>query len=83
MDSTFGTNMYKMALYTIMVFDTHKNGMPVAWIMAGSSRCIDIVQWLKTFRNTMLDHRKTWSPNAFLIDHAQLEQGAIRYVYIG
>lgn len=83
MDSTFGTNMYKMALYTIMVFDTHRNGIPVAWIIVGSSRCIDIVQWLKAFRNTMLDHYKTWSPNAFLIDDAQPEQGAIRYVYIG
>jgi hypothetical protein len=79
MDSTFGTNQYKMALYTIMVFDSHKNGIPIAWIISSSKR-LDIIPWLKSFRNIMLDSFKSWSPNAFLIDDAEPEMGAIRYV---
>ena len=71
MDSTFGTNQYKMALYTIMVFDSHKNGIPIAWIVSSSSKRLDIIPWLKAFRNVMLDNFKSWSPNAFLIDDAE------------
>ena len=48
-DSTFGTNQYKMALYTIMVFDSHKNGIPIAWIVSSSSKRLDIIPWLKAF----------------------------------
>ena len=82
MDSTFGTNQYKMALYTIMVFDSHKNGILIAWIVRSSSKRLDIIAWLKASRNVMLDNFKSWSPNAFIIDDAELEMGAIRYIPI-
>jgi hypothetical protein len=55
MDSAFNTNQYKMKSYTIIVFDHHRNGVQVTWIITSSSRCIDIVHWLKAFQNVMLD----------------------------
>ncbi len=33
MDATFGTNDVKFHLFTLMVFDAHHIGMPVAWII--------------------------------------------------
>ena len=78
MDGTFGTNQYKMTLYTIMVFDSHRNGIPVAWIIVSSNKRLDITGWLKAFRDKMLDEHKSWSPNAFLIDDADAEKEAIR-----
>jgi hypothetical protein len=78
MDGTYGTNQYKMTLYTIMVFDSHRNGIPVAWIIVSSTKRLDITNWLKAFRDKMLDAYKSWSPNAFLIDDADAEKEAIR-----
>ncbi|KAI5058415.1 hypothetical protein GOP47_0026585 [Adiantum capillus-veneris] len=37
MDATFGTNKYKFHLYTILVFDAHRNGVPVAWVLTSSA----------------------------------------------
>jgi hypothetical protein len=78
MDGTFGTNQYKMTLYTIMVFDSHRNRTPVAWIIVSSNKRLDITHWLKAFRDKMLDEHKSWSPNAFLIDDVDAKKEAIR-----
>ena len=80
MDSTFGANQYKMTLYTIIVFDHHRNGVLVSWIIASSSRRIDIVHWFKAFQNVILDKLKSWAPNALLVDDATPERDAIRYI---
>jgi hypothetical protein len=78
-DSTFGTNQYKMALY--IFFDHHRsNGVPVAWIITSLSHRIDIVHWLKAFRNVMLDKYKSWAPNALLVNDATSKIDAMRYV---
>jgi hypothetical protein len=69
-----------MTLYTIIVFDHHRNGVPVAWIIISSSYRIDIVHWFKAFRNVMQNKYKSWAPNALLVDDVTSETDAIRYV---
>eukprot|EP01018_Ginkgo_biloba_P032542 Gb_19654 [translate_table: standard] len=46
-DSTFGTNKLKYPLFTLLVFDTHHNGLPVAWIISSSSSANDIQSWME------------------------------------
>eukprot|EP01018_Ginkgo_biloba_P018418 Gb_01921 [translate_table: standard] len=41
-NSTFGTNKLKYLLFTLKVFDTHHNGVPITWIISSSSSANDI-----------------------------------------
>jgi hypothetical protein len=43
MDATFGTNDVKFHLLTLMVFDTHHTGVPVAWIITSHQTCDDLM----------------------------------------
>ncbi|MCO5555000.1 hypothetical protein L7F22_008539 [Adiantum nelumboides] len=81
MDATFGTNKYKFHLYTILVFDAFRNGVPIAWIITSSCCCSDIAKWLTKLRNRVLDHNKGWEPNAFMVDDAEAEIQALRKVF--
>jgi hypothetical protein len=46
MDATFSTNDVKFNLFTLMVFDAHHTGVPVAWIITSHQTCDDLVEWL-------------------------------------
>ncbi|MCO5612580.1 hypothetical protein L7F22_066848, partial [Adiantum nelumboides] len=78
MDATFSTNKYKFILYIVLVFDAHRNGVPVAWILTSSTTMIPTCLWLFKFRNTMLDHHKCWEPAAFMVDDAETKIMAIK-----
>eukprot|EP01018_Ginkgo_biloba_P010196 Gb_14011 [translate_table: standard] len=45
-DSTFGINKLKYPLFTLIVFDTHQNGIHDAWIISSSSLANDIQNWM-------------------------------------
>eukprot|EP01018_Ginkgo_biloba_P014216 Gb_09221 [translate_table: standard] len=46
-NSTFGTNTLKYPLFTLIVFDTHQNGVPITWIISSSSSTNDIQNWME------------------------------------
>jgi hypothetical protein len=46
MDAAFGTNDVKFHLFTFMVFDAHRTGVSVAWIITSRQTCDDLVEWL-------------------------------------
>ncbi|KAI5070538.1 hypothetical protein GOP47_0014881 [Adiantum capillus-veneris] len=81
MDATFGTNKYKFNLYTILVFDSHRNGVPIAWVLTASATFESTRTWLTCFRNSMLDHHKSWEPGACMVDDAEQEIAALRVVF--
>ncbi|MCO5607055.1 hypothetical protein L7F22_061247 [Adiantum nelumboides] len=81
MDATFGTNKYKFHLYTILVFDAFRNGLPIAWTITSSSCRSNIKKWLIALRNRVLDYNKGWAPNAFMVDDAEAEIQALREVF--
>ncbi|MCO5608161.1 hypothetical protein L7F22_062367 [Adiantum nelumboides] len=60
MDSTLGTNKYKFQLYTVLVFDGFRNGVPVAWVITSSSTRVKTSSWLIALRNRAFDHCKAW-----------------------
>jgi hypothetical protein len=41
MDATFGTNDVKFHLFTLTVFDAHRNGVLIAWIITNNQTCND------------------------------------------
>lgn len=69
-------------LYTILVFDTHRNGVPIAWVLTSAATLNVICTWLSKFRDAMLDYHKSWEPSAFMVDDAEREIDAIRYISI-
>jgi hypothetical protein len=46
MDATFGTNYVKYHLFTLMAFDFHQMGVPVAWVIMNQQTCENLVEWL-------------------------------------
>jgi hypothetical protein len=44
MDATFDTNDVKFHLFTLMVFDAHRIGVSVAWIITSRQTCDDLVE---------------------------------------
>jgi hypothetical protein len=46
MDATFGTNDVNYHLFTLMAFDFHCIGVPIAWVITSWQTCEDLVEWL-------------------------------------
>jgi len=54
MDATFGINDVKFHLFTLMVFDAHRIGVPIAWIITSYQTCNDLVEWLIPLKTKLL-----------------------------
>jgi len=46
MDVMFGTNDVKYHLFTLMVFDFHHTGVPIAWVITNQQTCEDLAEWM-------------------------------------
>ncbi len=68
MDATFNTNDEKFHLFTLMVFDAHRTGVPVTWIITSCQTCNDLVEWLIPFKTQLLRKNLKWKPSCFIID---------------
>eukprot|EP01018_Ginkgo_biloba_P021681 Gb_00603 [translate_table: standard] len=44
---TFGKNKLKYPLFTLLMFATYQNGLPISWIIASSSSTNDIQSWME------------------------------------
>eukprot|EP01018_Ginkgo_biloba_P036354 Gb_12992 [translate_table: standard] len=80
-DSTFGINKLKYPLFTLIVFDTHQNGVPVAWIISSSSSTNDIQNWMEKIQSRIHELDPTWRPSAFMVDDVAAEINAISDVF--
>jgi len=45
MDVTFGTNDMKFHLFTLMAFDDHRTGVPLAGIITSGHLVQDLIKW--------------------------------------
>jgi hypothetical protein len=54
MDATFDTNDVKFHLFTLMVFDAHRTGMLVTWIIISCQTCDDLVEWLTPMKTKLV-----------------------------
>jgi hypothetical protein len=68
MDATFNTNDVKFHLFTLMVFDAHRTGVLVAWIITNCQICHDLVEWLIPLKTKILKKNHKWKPSCFIID---------------
>jgi hypothetical protein len=63
MDATFSTNDVKFHLFTLMVFDAHRIGMLVAWIITSHQTCNDLVEWSIPLKTKFLRKNPKWKPH--------------------
>ena len=52
-----------------MVFDKHRNGIPIAWV----------ISWMLSLFAIGIKERPNWHAQAFIIDDAAVEIGALRW----
>ncbi len=68
MDATFGTNVVKFHLFTLMVFDAHYTRMLITWIIIGCQTCNDFVEWLTLLKTKLIRKNPKWKPSCFIVD---------------
>ena len=59
-----------------MVFDEHRNGVPVAWVISSCNTTYDICKWMSTLIAVGKKEQPNW--DAFIIDDAAAEIEALR-----
>jgi hypothetical protein len=59
MDANCGTNVQRHHLFTLMVFDHHRQGLPIAWVITSWQRKLDLIHWLLTLKECTLKEDPT------------------------
>eukprot|EP01018_Ginkgo_biloba_P015399 Gb_14889 [translate_table: standard] len=80
-DSTFGINKLKYPLFTLIVFDTYQNGVPISWIISSSSSANDIQNWMEKLQSRIREVDPTWRSSAFMVDDVAAKINAISDVF--
>eukprot|EP01018_Ginkgo_biloba_P003949 Gb_13991 [translate_table: standard] len=80
-NSTFGTNKLKYPLFTLIVFDTHQNGVTITWIISSRSSVNDIQNWMEKLQSRIHEIDRTWRPSDFMVDVVATEINAISDVF--
>ena len=65
-------------LYTLMVFDKHRNGVPIAWVISSRNTTGDLSNWLSSLFIAGLKERSDWIVRAFITDDAVADIEALR-----
>ena len=61
-----------------MVFDKHRNGIPVAWVISSRNTTNDICRWMLSKFAIRIKECPNWHVQAFITDDAEAEIGALR-----
>lgn len=65
-------------LYTAMVFDEWRNGIPVAFFVISQCREKDLLFVLQELQKCVQEIDMTWNPASIIVDNAQAEINVLR-----
>lgn len=71
--------VFQYPLYTIMVFDEWRNGIPVAFFVISRTREQDLHPVLEALQNRLYTLKRDWAPSSIVVDNAQAEINTLRY----
>ena len=74
MDATFRTNVSKYQLFSLLVFDYWRIGIPIAWILTSRITEENLVMRLKPLRRYLQQHREDFLPSYFIVDDAHYKK---------
>ena len=61
-----------------MVFDEHRNGIPIAWVISSCNTTNDICRWMLSSFAIGIKERPDWHAQAFITDDVAAEIGTLR-----
>lgn len=77
----------QLSLFTVLAYDDHQNGIPIAWALMERSKSEHLILFLQSLKTRVEERRAQlllepeWKPIAFIIDVASEEILSIRYAY--
>ncbi|XVF33584.1 hypothetical protein REPUB_Repub17cG0180700 [Reevesia pubescens] len=80
-DSRFGTNKLKYPIHSLIVFNSDKKAIPVAWIITPRFASVDAHRWMRALYNRVRTKDPTWKLAGFIVDDPSIDVLAIRDVF--
>ncbi|KAK7386634.1 hypothetical protein VNO78_26968 [Psophocarpus tetragonolobus] len=80
-DSRFGTNKLQYPIHSLLVFNSDKKAIPVAWIIAPRFSSLDAHRWMRALYNRVHTKDPTWKLAGFIVDDPLYDILAIRDVF--
>ncbi|KAF9608541.1 hypothetical protein IFM89_009907 [Coptis chinensis] len=80
-DSRFGTNKLKHPVHSLLVFDSDKKAIPIAWIIAPRSASGDAYKWIRALHRRVRSKTSTWKLAGFIVDDPLADVLTIREVF--
>lgn len=65
-------------MFTMMVFDNWRNGVPVAFAITARSKQSDLAPWMHALKEKLVRLKPDWGPSAFVLDDADNEINSLR-----
>ncbi|KAH7845854.1 hypothetical protein Vadar_006700 [Vaccinium darrowii] len=79
--SAFGLKKLKYPLCSLLVFDSSRNAIPVAWVITSCDVHLDSSKWMVPLVDRIRTKDTGWRPNAFLLDDPSFETSIIRETF--
>ncbi|KAF6147702.1 hypothetical protein GIB67_003033 [Kingdonia uniflora] len=80
-DSRFGTNKLKYPVHSLLVFDSERKAIPVAWIITPQFGNGDIYRWMRALHSRVHSKDPTWKLAGFIVDDPSADVLIIREVF--
>ncbi|KAG0478762.1 hypothetical protein HPP92_013481 [Vanilla planifolia] len=80
-DSRLGTNKFKYPIYSLLVFDSKRNAIPVAWIITPRFTGNEMHIWIRALYDRIHSKDPTWKLGGFIVDDPLADINIIREVF--
>ena len=66
------------SLFTAIVFDKHRNAVPVMWALCQRGTAKDIATWLEAMVRRCRARKPDWKPNTVIVDDCDASLKALK-----
>ncbi|CAL9193841.1 unnamed protein product [Musa hybrid cultivar] len=80
-DSRFGTYKLKYPIHSLLVFDSNKNAIPVAWVITPNFASRETHKWMGALYDRVHSKDPTWQLGGFIVDDPSADVLSIREVF--
>ena len=82
MNVTFGTNVSKCPLFSLLVFDDWRNNINLIWVLTSRMIEEDLVTWLQLLRWHLQKDKEDFLMSCFIVDDANFQKNAIKRTWL-
>uniref|UniRef100_A0A7N0UNK0 SWIM-type domain-containing protein n=1 Tax=Kalanchoe fedtschenkoi TaxID=63787 RepID=A0A7N0UNK0_KALFE len=80
-DSRFGTNKLKYPIHSLIVFNSDKKAIPVAWIVGSKCSSLKMHRWMRALYNRVRTKDPSWKLAGFILDDPSVDVFTLRDVF--